>query len=71
MISGPPPPPDRPGHHQKLAIARLSCKTGSTLQRRHHSYLFTPVVEVSAGLSFPPDFGMTVSFIVVDGMLGL
>jgi hypothetical protein len=30
--------------------------------------LFTPVVGVSAGVA--PDFGMTVSFMVVDGILG-
>jgi general stress protein 26 len=31
--------------------------------------LFTPVVGVSAGVCVAPDFGMTVSFIVVDGIL--
>jgi hypothetical protein len=35
------------------------------------SYLFTPVVGVSAGVCVAPDFGMTVSFMVVDGMFGL
>jgi hypothetical protein len=35
------------------------------------SYLFTPVVGVSAGVWVAPDFGMTVSFIVVVGILGL
>jgi hypothetical protein len=33
--------------------------------------LFTPVVGVSAGVCVAPDFGMTVSFMVVDGILGL
>src|ERR1700730_4854832 len=35
------------------------------------SYLFTPVVRVSAGVWVAPDFRMTVSFIVVDGVFGL
>jgi hypothetical protein len=34
-------------------------------------YLFTPVVEVSAGVCIAPDFGMTVSCMVVDGIFGL
>jgi hypothetical protein len=33
-------------------------------------YLFTPVVGVVSGVCVPPDFGMTVSFIFVGGMLG-
>jgi len=35
------------------------------------SYLFTPVVGVSAGVCVAPDFGMTVSPMVVDGIFGL
>jgi hypothetical protein len=35
------------------------------------SYLFTPVVGVSAGVCIAPDFGMTVSCMVVDGIFGL
>jgi hypothetical protein len=34
------------------------------------SYLFTPVVGVSAGVWVAPDFGMTVSFMVVGGIFG-
>ena len=33
-------------------------------------YLFTPVVEVLSGFCVAPDFGMTVSFMFVGGMLG-
>jgi hypothetical protein len=33
--------------------------------------LFTPVVGVSAGVCVAPDFGITVSFMVVDGIFGL
>jgi hypothetical protein len=33
-------------------------------------YLFTPVVGVASGFCVPPDFGMTVSFIFVGGILG-
>jgi hypothetical protein len=35
------------------------------------SYLFAPVVGVSAGVCVAPDFGMTVSCMVVDGIFGL
>jgi hypothetical protein len=35
------------------------------------SYLFTPVVGVSAGVCVAPDFEMTVSCMVVDGIFGL
>jgi hypothetical protein len=51
-------------------ISSLSSKRRSTLQRESRSYLFTPVVGVSAGFCVAPDFGMTVSFMVVAGIFG-
>jgi hypothetical protein len=39
-----------------------------TRENPRRSYLFTPVVGVSAGVCVAPDFGMTVSFRVVDGI---
>jgi hypothetical protein len=43
----------------------------SCVENRRLSYLFTPVVGVSAGVCVAPDFGMTVSFMVVDGIFGI
>ena len=61
--------------------ARPYRRAGYIRPRRHQflhdhdnhalSYLLTPVVGVSAGVCVPPAFGITVSFMVVDGILGL
>jgi hypothetical protein len=39
-----------------------------TRENPRRSYLFTPVVGVSAGVCVAADFGMTVAFMVVDGI---
>jgi hypothetical protein len=44
---------------------------GPASKRQALSYLFVPVVVVSAGVCVAPAFGITVSFMVVDGIFGL
>jgi hypothetical protein len=59
---------DRP-----LACAHLRGGEASYCTQRESlrvSYLFTPVVGVFAGVCVAPDFEMTVSRMVVDGIFG-
>jgi hypothetical protein len=71
------------GNFGSICIQHAMCRFGSaaglrsplrwgSTQRENLrvSYLFTPVVRVSAGVCVAPDFGMTVSFMVVDGIFG-
>src|ERR1035437_8619862 len=55
----------------RIAAANVGCASNPTPQGPDLSYLFTPVVRVSAGVCAAPDFGMTVSFMVVGGIFGL
>jgi hypothetical protein len=51
------------------SAARLAGQRGKKYEAV--TYLLTPVVGVSAGFCVPPDLGMTVSGMVVEGIFGL
>ena len=62
-------------YHQRpprLNRAETRCRDPFTPRPRPRFliYLFTPVVEVLSGFCVAPDFGITVSFMFVGGMLG-
>jgi hypothetical protein len=54
-----------------VAINEAATLGSAPTVTRLSSYLLTPVVGVSAGVCVAPDFGITVSFMVVDGIFGL
>lgn len=49
----------------------MRCVSEPAPQNPDTAYLFTPVVGVSVGVWVAPDLGITVSFMVVDGIFGL